>query len=141
MHPSPRVLARRLTLALLGAALLVSAALLPVASPARAQLLDSWGKPATFEIVQDGTVVGADFVAVWHAAGGDLPAKARYVEHWVLDAGYAYPSPANGKAVTVRPAPHQRYSSEADFFARVPWGAGCRYVRVDCTDGTRRPGR
>jgi hypothetical protein len=35
----------------------------------------------------------------------------------------------------------EKYASEEDFFARVPWGPGFRYVRVDCLDTDQLPGR
>jgi hypothetical protein len=38
-------------------------------------------------------------------------------------------------------ASRQTYSSEEDFFARVAWEPGFRYVRVDATDTDTLPGR
>jgi hypothetical protein len=80
-------------------------------------------------------------VPAWNPQSPTLPDSAQYVEHWVLFAGYTYPSPLNGKAITVRPAAEQRAMSEAEFFAQVPWGPGFRYVRVDAADTTKLPGR
>ena len=148
LHTSPSASAplalpdRRRALTSFGAALLAATALLGASPPtARAQLDPTGGKAGTYDIVQDSRVVGTIFVPAWHDPNAGLPDNARYVEHWVLFPGYVYPSPANGKAITIRPAAEQRYASEADFFARVPWGAGSRYVRVDATDGTTLPGR
>ncbi|HVQ37439.1 MAG TPA: hypothetical protein VMS31_07900 [Pyrinomonadaceae bacterium] len=63
-----------------------------------------------------------------------------YVEHWVLSDKYVYPS-AEARVLTFfRPA-RNRYASEEDFFARVTWRPGFRYVRVDSTDTDVLPGR
>ena len=63
-----------------------------------------------------------------------------YVEHWVLFDNYVYPSAENRVVTTIRPS-QLNYRSEEDFFARVAWGPGFRYVRVDCLDTDRLPGR
>ncbi len=63
-----------------------------------------------------------------------------YVEHWVLFDNYVYPSAENRVVTTIRPS-RLSYQSEEDFFARVAWGTGFRYVRVDCLDTDRLPDR
>ena len=135
------VFARRVVMTLFGAVLLGAALTVAAATPAAHAEVDPGAKPWLFEVQQEGQTVGEVFVMPWHAAGEGLPAKASYVEHWVLFPGYAYPSPANGKAFTLRPAADQRYRSETDFFARVPFAPGARYLRVDVTDSASLPGR
>jgi len=63
-----------------------------------------------------------------------------YVEHWVLFDNYVYPSSEN-LVVTTISASRLSYQSEEEFFARVAWGPGFRYVRVDCLDIDKLPGR
>jgi len=76
-----------------------------------------------------------------YSPGNDIKAT-RYVEHWVLYDGYVYPGKDQKQAPTmIRSASKSDYESETDFFARVPWGAGYRYVRVDCTEYDNLPGR
>lgn len=73
---------------------------------------------------------------------GNDPKATQYVEHWVLYDGYVYPGPGQpGLRTTIKAAPESDYKSESDFFARVPWGPGFRYVRVDCMDTDKLPGR
>jgi hypothetical protein len=137
--PTLRVAPRAVVL---GALVLATTLVLHTAPPAALAQLDPGSKCAgTYEVLEDGQVVGTIYVACWNPAGPSLPPSARYVEHWVLSSGYVYPGPINGQALTIRPAAEQRYTSEADFFARAPWGPGSRYVRVDASDGTRLPGR
>jgi hypothetical protein len=68
------------------------------------------------------------------------PGTTNYVEHWVLFDNYVYPSPEN-RVVTTISASGLSYRSEEEFFARVGWGLGFRYVRVDCLDTDKLPGR
>ena len=65
----------------------------------------------------------------------------QYVEHWVLYDNYVYLNKDNPSLETTIEAVRHDYESEEDFFARVPWGKGFRYVRVDCTDTDKLPGR
>jgi hypothetical protein len=99
------------------------------ALPASAQL-----DPGNFEIRQNGRKVGEIFV----------PARAAeatsYVEHWVLFDGYVYPGEDSPATVRIKDSA-RRYASEADFFARVRWEQGFRYVRIDVTESDRLPGR
>lgn len=62
----------------------------------------------------------------------------RYDEHWVLYPGYVYPSATNGVTLTIRPGLRE-YRSTNDFFARVPFGRGSRYVHVANLDTYERP--
>ena len=75
----------------------------------------------------DGTKVGEIYVAREGSA-------TRYVEHWVMFDGYIYPS-------MIKPAREQRYASEQDFLARVPFGPGSTYARWDVVEQSRIPGR
>ena len=68
------------------------------------------------------------------------PGATFYVEHWVLFDGYVYPSPQLPVVTTIR-ASRLRYASEEEFFARVAWGPGFRYIRVESFDTDRLPGR
>jgi hypothetical protein len=86
------------------------------------------------DILQNGIKTGEIYVP-------DRDPKAiNYVEHWVLFNGYVYPGKDPDLVTTIRMS-QRGYESEADFFARVPFGPGFRYVRVDCTDTDRLPGR
>jgi hypothetical protein len=87
-----------------------------------------------FEIFQNGSKAGEIFVPARH------PDEANYVEHWVLFSNYTYPGKDAELVTTIRAA-RRTYTSEAEFFARVPWGPGFRYVKVDSTDTDRLPGR
>ena len=76
-----------------------------------------------------------------YSPGTDIKAT-QYVEHWVLYDGYIYPGKNHpGVVTTIKINPKINYESEADFFARAPWGEGYRYVRVDCAEFDRLPGR
>ena len=68
------------------------------------------------------------------------PGAINYVEHWVLWANYVYPS-AKAPVVTIIRSSRNRFASEEDFFERVTWRPGFRYVRVDSTDTDSLPGR
>jgi hypothetical protein len=99
------------------------------ALPADAQL-----DPGNFDILQHGQKVGEIFVPARETK------QTKYVEHWVLFPGYVYPNGELSLRTTIK-AGRQRYSNETDFFARVPWARGYRYVRIDATDTTVLPGR
>jgi len=86
-------------------------------------------------IRQNGIRVGEIYVPE-HERGG-----TNYVEHWVLYDNYVYPSSDTPSLVTTIEVGKNSYKNEEDFFARVAWGPGFRYVRVDCTDTDRLPGR
>jgi hypothetical protein len=90
--------------------------------------------PGYFEVFQNGVKAGEICV----------PARdvetVNYVEHWVLFNNYVYPGRDPELVTTIKVA-RRGYANEADFFARVPWGPGFRYVRVDSTDTDKLPGR
>lgn len=62
----------------------------------------------------------------------------RYAEHWVLYPGFVNPSGTNGVVMSIRPG-LRAYRDLNDFFARVPFARGARYVHVDCLDTNERP--
>lgn len=62
----------------------------------------------------------------------------RYTEHWVLYPGFVNPSGNNDVTLEIRPGLRE-YRNAADFFARVPFTRGSRYVHVDCLDTEERP--
>ena len=99
------------------------------ALPAQAQI-----DPGNFDIFQNGRKVGEIFVPA-RAAG-----QTNYVEHWVLFRDYVYPDGDLSLNTKIK-ASRRTYTSEEDFFARVLWGPGFRYVRVDVTDTDSLPGR
>ena len=68
------------------------------------------------------------------------PGATNYVEHWVLYDNFVNIG-KDPSVVTTLEVSKETYKSEEDFFAQVPWGQGFRYVRVDCTDTDRLPGR
>ena len=97
--------------------------------------------PVQFPIDQFGIYQREARVGEIYSPGTDIKAT-QYVEHWVLYDGYIYPGKNQpGLTTTIKAAPLSGYKSEADFFASVPWGPGYRYVRVDCTEFDRLPGR
>ena len=61
-----------------------------------------------------------------------------YTEHWVLYPGYVNPSGTNGAVIAIRPG-LRAYRDTTDFFARVPFTRGSRYVHVACLDTADRP--
>ncbi|MGH9768201.1 MAG: hypothetical protein ACREAB_12265 [Blastocatellia bacterium] len=89
-----------------------------------------------YEIFQNGIKTGEIYVP-------DRDLKAvHYAEHWVLFNNYVYPGRDPELVTTIRVGRGRGgYESEADFFARAPWGPGFRYVRVDSTDTDKLPGR
>jgi len=87
-----------------------------------------------FEVFQNGIKAGEICVPPRD------PEAINYVEHWVLFNNYVYPGRDPELVTTIRVA-RRGYADEADFFARVPWGPGFRYVRVDSTDTDKLPGR
>lgn len=92
--------------------------------------------PQCFDVLQNGIKVGEVYVPERD------PKATQYVEHWVLFNSYVYPSKDQSDwTMEIRVAQRSNYESEADFFARVPWGPGFRYVRADCAESDRLPGR
>src|SRR5262245_19644304 len=111
------------------AAVLMAAVLaLLSASPAQAQL-----DPGNFDLYQNGARVGEVYVP-------SCPSTGSCLEHWVLFRGYVHPGPGAPVQTTILPV-RGRYTSEADFFARVPWGEGFHYARVSTSESDTLPGR
>lgn len=121
---------RKLALVLAAALIAAVAAGLP---PARAQLDPGF---RSFDILQNGVKVGE----IFRDPTVDPPEPDRYLEHWVLFDRYVYPGERADVATEIRVG-RAEYKNEKDFFARVPWRKGYRYVKVDCLDGTTLPGR
>lgn len=94
------------------------AASLAMAIPALAQV-----DPGFHTIFQDGVKVGEIYVP------SRSDSESLYFEHWVLLPGYKSPSVRTGVATEIVPAANA-YRSEADFFARVSFPEGARYVKV-----------
>jgi hypothetical protein len=93
--------------------------------------------PGMSRIIQNGVQVGEVYVPPRASQG-------LYAEHWILYPNYVYPSPSNGVKTEIVPIAdgdpsNPNYKSEADFFARAPFGPGYRYVVVTCNDSTRFP--
>ena len=117
------------TLATLTLAFAIGTATLAIAPRARAQCPTD---PDSIAIIQDGEVVGEIYRID--------PDPDHYVEHWVLYPGYVYPDAESGVITELRPG-YRTYRNLDDFYARVPFEKGSRYVKVDCLDGTTLPGR
>jgi hypothetical protein len=88
--------------------------------------------PGSFEIRQKRRTVGEIFVPA------RAPGATRYVEHWVLFPEYAYPAPDDPTATRIGVS-RRAYASDQDFFARVPWGPGFRYVTIDVAESSTLP--
>ena len=108
--------------------LLASAFVFALASPAQAQL-----DPGNVDVFQGGSKVGEIFVPA------RAPSAHRYIEHWVLFSGYVYPGSDSATTTEIRAAT-ARYASAQNFFNRVPWGPGFRYVLIQATEAGRLPG-
>ena len=113
--------------------LVVMLVTLTLAIPAQAQL--DPGIHDVFQTNRFGERVKAGAIFVPRRESG----TTNYVEHWVLFDNYVYPSPENPVVTTIS-ASGLSYQSEEEFFARVAWGPGFRYVRVDCFDTDKLPG-
>ena len=94
-------------------------------------------QPDQYALYEDGVLAGEIYVP------DRAPGQSLYAEHWILYPNYVYPSKANGIKLEIVPAPETatHYTSEADFFARAPFGPGYRYVHTACNDTARLPGR
>ena len=67
------------------------------------------------------------------ACGGS---GATCVEHWGLWPGYA--TPGNGVAVEVKEGSNS-YADAKEFFAKVQFPAGSKYVKADCKESAQLP--
>jgi hypothetical protein len=89
--------------------------------PVRAQL----DPDVRIYLYENGIRVGEVFVPE------RVEGQTQYVEHWVLYPNYMYPGPRYIGALQVVPSMTEKpYDSEADFFSRVPFEKGSKYVRV-----------
>jgi len=105
-------------LAGLALALLV-AGLLPPAAKAQIDV------GSRIYLYENGVRVGEVFVP------DRAPGQTEYAEDWVLYPNYMYPGPRFIGALQIVPSPTEKpYASEQDFFQRVPFAAGSKYVRV-----------
>jgi len=98
-----------------------------IARPAHAQI-----DPGYFWLYQGGQLVGHVYVP------GRPPGTTIYLEHWVLTDRYAYPNPTCQCATTLVPAT-TKFANEEEFFAKVPWGPGYRYVLIDAKEASQLP--
>ena len=90
--------------------------------------------PIKIFLYENGVRVGEVYVPD-RAAG-----QTTYVEDWVLYPNYLYPGPRFLGALQIVPdAFSPPYASEADFFSRVPFAAGSKYVRVTAQEYTSLP--
>jgi hypothetical protein len=87
----------------------------------------------TSVLYQNGKVVGIKYVPQ-HYSGAKLTA-----EHQVLFANYQVSSARNPIRTEVVPAPELQYANEAEFFAKVPFAPGDKYVYVTKTENTKLP--
>jgi hypothetical protein len=98
------------------------------AGPARAAQLD----PGTHDVFQNGRKVAQIFAPERTAD------ETSYVEHWVLFDSYVYPNRSLSLVTEIRPS-RDSYASLEDFFARVAWGPGFRYIRVAAFESNSLP--
>ena len=87
--------------------------------------------PGSCGIFQNGQKVGEIYVPVRLDQG-------LYAEPWILYPNYAYPNARNSVKTEIIPDAGATYTSEANFFARAPFGPGYRYVYVS-NDSTHLP--
>jgi hypothetical protein len=85
-------------------------------------------------LYENGVRVGEIYVPE-RAAGA-----IEYVEDWVLYPNYLYPGPQFIGALQIVSSPTERpYASETDFFQRVPFAAGSKYIRVFAQESNSLP--
>jgi hypothetical protein len=64
-----------------------------------------------------------------------LPGATHYEEHWVLYKGHQYPGANNLRGLVIKAEPAEiPYRNAEDFFARVPFGKGSKYIHVTATE-------
>ena len=79
---------------------------------------------AAFDLYESGNKVGEVYVP-----GRDAYAT-HYLEHWVLFPSYVYPGPKSLAKLNIVPKSTSPYTNESDFFKRVAFKAGSKYIRV-----------
>jgi hypothetical protein len=94
----------------------------------------------TYDIYQ--TLVGAERTMVGTIY---VPQRATnqqiYAEYWVLFPKYVYPSVERPVTTEIVSSAGYHYTSLQDFFAKVPWSVGSRFVTVIAVDTNVLPGR
>jgi hypothetical protein len=66
--------------------------------------------------------------------------QTQYVEDWVLYPNYLYPGPRFIGALQIVPSPSELpYASESDFFHKVPFAAGSKFIRVSAQEYSSLP--
>ena len=101
--------------------------------PATAQLDPGYFRTYVYE---NGVRVGEIYVPE-QAVG-----QAQHEEDWVLYPNYVYPGPQFIGALQIVPSPtEQPYLSESDFFSRVPFAKGSKFIRVTAQENTSLPTR
>lgn len=88
---------------------------------------------STFDLYEAGKKVGEIYVP------GRFPGTTHYLEHWVLFPGYVYPGPKSLVTLKIVPRLTSPYEDEHDFFRRVRFEPGSKYVRVAADEFTRMP--
>ena len=85
-------------------------------------------------LIENGARVGEVYVP------DRTPDQTQYVEDWVLYPNYRYPGPSFLGILNVVPNTSiMPYASETDFFQKVPFLAGSKYVRVTAQEYTSLP--
>ncbi|MDX2149418.1 MAG: hypothetical protein SFV54_01690 [Bryobacteraceae bacterium] len=87
----------------------------------------------TFDLFESGNKVGEIFEPA-RVAGAN-----HYLQHWVLFSNYVYPGPKSLAVLSVVPQSKSRYSDENDFFKRVAFAEGGKYIRVTADEYTDFP--
>jgi hypothetical protein len=63
------------------------------------------------------------------------PGASHYEEHWVLYKNYEYPGPNNLRGLVIKAESSETpYRNADDFFARVPFRKGSKYIHVTATE-------
>jgi hypothetical protein len=122
----------------LGAKVILAAALaltMSFAAQARPTAPRRQLTPDIHDIFQRGRLVGIIYVPRREEGA------VHYVEHWVLFDTYVYPGKDPHLQTTIALSRYRNYETAEEFFAKVPWGPGYRYVQVDSTDTDVLPGR
>ncbi len=67
-----------------------------------------------------------------------LAGTALYLEHWVLSPNYVYPSEFTGASMKIVSG-NSSYSDQEDFFGRVRFGPGSRYIQMIANEWNSLP--
>lgn len=88
---------------------------------------------AAFDLFEAGNHVGQIFVPARE------PGTIHYLEHWVLFPNYVYPGPKNLAMLKIVPKSPSPFKDEADFFRRVEFKQGSKYIRVTADEYHEMP--